>query len=396
MKQQSDFSERKRVAVLFGGRSAEHEISIITALQAIGAMDTLRYDVIPVYIEPKGKWYTGKALLDKSIYRTFQSHISALQQVTLLPDPSIGGLLPIDNGFACLEKAIPVDLYFLQFHGQQGEDGCIQGLLELADAVYTGCGVLSSAVAMNKFHCKVFLKEEGIPSLPATTVRHDEVLENGLDAVRKRIMSTPGLGVFPLFVKPNNLGSSIGISKAHDADTLNAALAKGFRYDHTLIVEPCVQNLMEINVSIMAGLASVVEIPVATDGALTYEDKYLRGNNKSQGQAQGMASLSRIIDPSDLDPKIKNRVVEYALKAYSALGCLGVSRFDFILDLDSNKLYFNELNPVPGSNAFYLWHKTSPPLLYTHLIDHLIDQALSRKAEALSLQRSLGFKALTT
>ena len=150
---------------------------------------------------------------------------------------------------------------------------------------------------------------------------------------------------------------------------------------------------MEINVSILGEHASVVEIPVATEGALTYEDKYLRGNNKSS--SSGMASLSRIIDPKDLAPEIKDQVVKYALKAYAKLDCLGVSRFDFIMDLASNTLYFNELNPVPGSNAFYLWHKTSPPVLYTHLIDSLIEQALARKITALSQQRTLGFKALS-
>lgn len=394
MKQLSNFNEKKRLAVLFGGRSAEHEISIITALQAITAIDPLRYEIIPVYVTLEGKWFTGTGLLDKSIYRQFSQKTNGLQEVTLLPDPSIQGLVPIEHGCVHLDKKIPTDLFLLQFHGQQGEDGCIQGLLELADIAYTGCGVLSSAVAMNKFHCKAFLREKGIPSLPAVTVSHEELLRDGLEVVEQKILATPGLENFPLFVKPNTLGSSIGISKVEDSVSLHAALLKGFRYDRTLIIEPCVVDLMEINVSVLGDQASVVEIPVATDGILTYEDKYMRGGKKTG--TQGMASLLRVIDPQDLNEEIKAFVMNYALNAYAALECLGVSRFDFILDKSNGQLFFNELNPLPGSNAFYLWQKSSPPLLYTHLIDVLVKQALERKASKLSVDHSFGFKSLNS
>ncbi len=209
----------------------------------------------------------------------------------------------------------------------------------------------------------------------------------------------PGLQHFPLFVKPCHLGSSIGISIANDLPSLNAALAKVFRYDDEAIIEPCVTKLLEINVAVMDGeppLASVVEIPIASEQALTYEDKYLRNNSKVSGGSQGMAGLTRLIDPKDLDPAIKQKVTDYALKAFQLLGCSGVGRFDFIFDLSSNQLYFNELNPIPGSLSYYLWEKSQPPLLYTELIHRLIANAQCRKAQRLALQRDLGFKALLT
>lgn len=387
----------KTVAVLFGGRSAEHEISIITALQAISAMDTLRYRVIPVYIDMKGKWYTGDILLDKAFYKGLPGTASKAQQVTLLPDPSIKGLIPISSkGTLSIKDVIPIDVYFLAFHGQYGEDGSVQGLLEMANAAYTGCNVMASAVAMNKYQCKSFLKAHDIPVLPSTIVKRHDVIQD-LKQVQKEILAHPGLEKFPLFIKPCRLGSSIGISIAHDIPTLNAALANVFRYDDEAIVEPCVTKLLEINVAVLDGsppMASVVEIPVASGEVLTYEDKYLRGGSKTSNASQGMASLTRIIDPKNLDPVLKKSVVDHALKAFNLLGCSGVGRFDFIVDLEKNQLYFNELNPIPGSLSFYLWEKCSPPLFYTEVINRLIMQAQQRKAQKLAIQSDMGFKAL--
>jgi D-alanine-D-alanine ligase len=386
---------RKKVAVMFGGRSAEHEISIITALQAISAMDTLCYEIIPLYINPSGKWYTGNALLEKSFYRSMPDNLGTVQQVTLLPDPTIRGLIPISpKGVMQLDKAIPVDVYFLTFHGQYGEDGCIQGLLELADVVYASCHVLSSALAMNKYLCKAVLEKHGISVLPATMISRKAAISN-LAEVQRQILETPGLDQFPLFVKPSHLGSSIGISIAHDKETLSAALAKVFRYDDEAIIEPCITQLMEINVSVLDGdppQASVVEVPIASEQALTYEDKYMR-NGKTSG-TQGMASLTRLIDPQDLDPAIKQKVRQDALKAFQILGCSGVGRFDFIFDLSNGKLYFNELNPIPGSLSFYLWEKSHPPILYTEIIHRLISKAQEHKSCRLALQKGMGFKAL--
>lgn len=394
----SAVKSKETLAVLFGGRSAEHEISVITALQAINALDRLRYEVVPVYIAPDGRWYTGDPLLDKGFYRRFSRGQREVTRVTLLPDPTVRGLVPVDDkGRFQLADVIPIDVYFLAFHGQYGEDGCIQGLLELANAAYTGCDVTASAVAMDKYQCKAFLKAHGIPVLPSALIPKEEAAR-GLSDVYKRIHATPGLQEFPLFVKPCHLGSSIGVSVARDEVTLGVGLAKAFRYDDRALVEPCVTQLLEINVAVLGGqplTASVVEIPMASKQVLTYEDKYLRGGDKSGGRrAEGMASLTRIIDPKDLDVSVKSKVIDYALEAFRLLDCAGVGRFDFMMDTSSGALYFNELNPIPGSLAYYLWEKSTPQLLYTEVLQRMVQEAVRRRAEKRFLQRDTGFRAL--
>lgn len=388
-------NQRINLGIMFGGRSAEHEISILTALQAITALDTTRYNVVPIYIDTKGSWYTGELLLNKKVYRDFEKAKEYLQEVILLPKPGQEGLCCISpEGQILTEKRVPIDVYFLTFHGQYGEDGCMQGLLELADVVYTGSNVGASSLAMHKYRCKMYLKAHDIPTLPALVVSKHEVQQNFLTII-DQILATDGLQAFPLFVKPCNLGSSIGISAVQNRQELQNALAKVFMYDEEALIEPCVVDLMEINVSVLEGsppIASVVEIPVATGQVLTYEDKYLRGGKKTS--SSGMSSLSRVIDPEHLDASLKDEITQYALKAFKLIGSCGVSRFDFIFDKKTAKIYFNEVNSIPGSLSFYLWEKSRPMQLYTHLIDRLVERAIQRKAAHLSLKKNLGFKAL--
>ena len=406
---------RKNVAVLFGGRSVEHEISVITGIEVLNAIDVSRYNPIPVYVDIRGRWFTGQELLDKSMYRNLPQALDALKEVTLLPRPGTGGLTVLPGkskgAFGLFagskEEVLPIDVFMPIFHGQYGEDGCIQGLFELADVVYTGCNVLASAVAMNKYICKAVVLQHGVPVLPSIVI-HKNDAQRDLSAVRKKILNTAGLSQFPLFLKPVNLGSSIGVGKAADEASLTAALAKVFEFDTECIVEPCITNMMEINVSVLENgsdaAASVVEVPVASKETLTYEDKYMRGGKGSKGskgkgggpqRVQGMAGLTRVIDPEDLDLTLKQKVREYALSVYRTLGCAGSGRFDFILNLDDGQVYFNELNPLPGSMAHYLWAKSSPSVLYTELLQRLIEGAIGRKELSAGLQRNLGFRALT-
>lgn len=382
--------EKLQVAFLFGGKSAEHEISIITALQALEAVDSLLYNAFPVYIHPNGKWYTGDCLLDKQFYKEMNKRLGEAEEVFLLTDPSKKGLVSHD-----LKRLFPVDVCFLAFHGQYGEDGCIQGLLELADVPYTSSGVLASATAMNKHYCKTLAQQYGIPVLPGALVTRQELQQN-CEKTIARILASPGLEKFPLFVKPCNLGSSIGIGIATDSPSLTSAIAKSLIYDQAALIEPCVTDLLEINVAVIDGQpprASVVEIPVATGEALTYEDKYLRPGSK-HGTSEGMASLTRLIDPADLPQEIKKQVQEYALRIFQGLGCSGVCRLDYLFDKKTEKLYFNELNSIPGSLSFYLWEKSSPPLFYPAIIESLIQNAIRKKANKLSVQQTIGFIAL--
>ena len=378
---------KERIAVLYGGRSVEHEISIITALQAIEALDSSKYEIIPVYLALNGRWYTGDSLLHRNFYRSIQ--YAKIEEITLLPNPNIGGFTKLSN-----QKTIPVDACLLAFHGQYGEDGCLQGLLEIADLPYTGSDVAASAIAMNKYQTKMILQSQGIPVLPCVTATKEEAIKD-LSKLTKKILRELS---FPLFVKPNHLGSSIGISSAADVASLHAALAKVFLYDEVAIIEPQVTNLMEINVAVLDGdppVASVVEIPVASEDALSYEDKYLRGGSKSSGGSmEGMAALTRVIDPKDLDPALKQKLRDISIEIFRLIGCSGVCRLDFLFDQKVEEFYFNELNPIPGSMAFYLWDKSDPFLLYTEVLDLMLKRAKEIKARKRSLKRDLGFSAL--
>jgi D-alanine-D-alanine ligase len=388
--------KKKNLAVLFGGRSVEHEISVITALQLINVIDVTQYDIIPVYIAQTGRWYVGDELLDKNFYRRLPNSVKSAQEVALLPIAGSKGLTYLNSR---RNEILPIDIYFLAFHGTFGEDGCIQGMLEMADATYTGCGVLPAALGMNKYQCKTMLKAHGIPVLPAAQIDRRDA-QKSLAAVREQIFATPGLEQLPLFVKPCNLGSSIGIGVAKDERTLNACLVNTFRYDSHAIVEPCVKEIVEVNVSVLEDdeiTASVIEMPVSLSGVLTFEEKYMRddGSKKTGGnESQGMASLSRVIDPQDLDPELKRSALEYAKTAFKVLGCSGVSRIDFIIDASCDKLYFNEINTLPGSLSFYLWVKSNPPLVYTELLNRIIRQAEKRQVTKLALKRQEGMRAL--
>ena len=393
---------KKTLAVLFGGRSVEHEISVITALQAISIIDGEKFTVIPVYIAPDGRWFTGEILLERKTYQRVPQILDECTEVTLLPKPGSSALLIVSSATkglgTCGEKRqIPIDVFVPIFHGQYGEDGCIQGLFEMADVAYTGCPPTASVMAMNKYLCKLALKSHGIPVLPAIQILRRDALKDLSGAVKEALKFNP----LPLFIKPCNLGSSIGVSRVLEEREIAPALAQVFKYDDAAIIEPCVTNLLEINVSVRdtpnGYESSVVEVPISQSGVLSYEEKYLRDGGKKTGDggaSQGMASLTRIIDPPDLDPAIKARVNSLAESIFKLLGCSGDGRFDFMMDGDSGELYFNELNPTPGSLAFYLWAKSTPQVLFPEIITTMVECALIRKGEKDSLDRNIGLKAL--
>lgn len=376
----------EKLAVLFGGRSPEHEISIITALQAIQALDPKRYSIVPIYLGLNGKWYTGSPLFDRSFYKKLT--YSELDEVTLLPDPSIGGFTYLKE-----RKTLPIDLCLLAFHGQYGEDGCVQGLLELADLPYTGSGVFSAAATMSKTHAKALLKAHGCSVLPSIMAKKRDAIHS-IAKVREEIKSSLP---YPLFVKPNHQGSSIGISKVINDQTLDAALARVFLYDECAIIEPLMSHFIELNIAVLDGetpIASLVEMPIASQEALSYEDKYLRKGSKTSNSSQGMAGLTRVIDPVDVPTEIKQKLKEKALEAFKILECSGVCRFDFMFDLEKGELIFNEVNSIPGSFSFYLWDKGESPLLYTELLNRIIERCKQLKRTKRSLKRDFGFHAL--
>lgn len=394
--------DKKNVAVFFGGRSCEHEISIITGLQLIEYLDTNKFNIIPVYIARDGRWYSGQELLNRAIYKDFENKKKVLNEVTLYPYLGQKGLTVTKKACFFGEKIIPVDIYFPAFHGEFGEDGCIQGLFELAGVPYVGSGVLPSAIAMSKNTAKTVVSQYGIPVLPSVTINKELVEKEGIEATKKEIFANNTLK-YPVFIKPNNLGSSIGVSKATNDEELLIALTKVFKRDKEALIEPYMDNMFEINISVLdttEGLrTSVVEIPVTDGSFLSYEDKYLReGKGKKKGgtpkRSEGMASLTRSINPVDLDEKIKNTVSEYAKIAYKAIKASGVGRIDFMYDKNSGTIYLNEFNLIPGSLSFYLWEKSDPVLLYTEELTKMIDRAFEVYSIKQELDRDTGFKAL--
>ena len=394
--------DKKNVAVFFGGRSCEHEISIITGLQLIEYLDTNKFNIIPVYIARDGRWYSGQELLNRAIYKDFENKKKVLNEVTLYPYLGQKGLTVTKKACFFGEKIIPVDIYFPAFHGEFGEDGCIQGLFELAGVPYVGSGVLPSAIAMSKNTAKTVVSQYGIPVLPSVTINKELVEKEGIEATKKEIFANNTLK-YPVFIKPNNLGSSIGVSKATNDEELLIALTKVFKRDKEALIEPYMDNMFEINISVLdttEGLrTSVVEIPVTDGSFLSYEDKYMReGKGKKKGgtpkRSEGMASLTRSINPVDLDEKIKNTVSEYAKIAYKAIKASGVGRIDFMYDKNSGTIYLNEFNLIPGSLSFYLWEKSDPVLLYTEELTKMIDRTFEVYSIKQELDRDTGFKAL--
>ncbi len=363
-----------RVGVIYGSRSVEHEVSIITGMQVMSALDAERYEVVPLYITKEGEWLTGDPLRRLETYQSLAEARRSLTRAFVIPMPGDGGLQVPERGRLLSFGSSPriaIDVAFPCMHGTFGEDGTLQGLLELADVPYVGSGVLASALGMDKIAMKAVFRAECLPILDCAVVRRDEWLSTP-DQVLDRISRNVG---FPAFVKPANLGSSIGISQAVDSDTLKNALDVATAYDQRVLVEKALEGAVDINCSVIGQdddvRTSVCEQPVTWESFLSYEDKYIRG-----GKSQGMKGLSRRI-PAPISPDLTQRIQELARTAFRAIGAAGVARIDFLLTPDE-KIYVNEINTIPGSLAFYLWEASDLP--FGQLVDRLIDLALARHA----------------
>ena len=364
--------QRLRVGVLFGSRSVEHDVSIVTAVQAMAAMDRAKYEVIPIYVTKEGRWLTGEALAHLDTYRDPQGLKPALRAY-LSPEPQDGVLVqPRSWGQRLLRQVqeLRLDVAFPCMHGTHGEDGTLQGLLELANVPYVGTGVVGSAVGMDKIMMKAAFAAAGLPLLPYRWFRRSQ-WECGPEAMLAEIKRNLA---YPLFVKPANLGSSIGISQARNRDELEAALAIAAQYDRRLLVEQALEGAIEINCSVLGNddpQPSVCEQPVPWAEFLSYEDKYLRGG----GKAAGMASIDRRI-PAPIPDELAQRIQAAAVTAFRATDCAGVARVDLLVDEANGAFYVNEINTIPGSLSFYLWEASG--LSYPELIDRLIALALER------------------
>ena len=384
------------VGVAFGGVAPEHEVSVISALQAAAALDREQYRPVPIYIAKDGRWYTGEALLDLERYAELDEVLAEAVPVCVAPG-QLGTLRlieePKESTLEHLRSGPPrrwaVDVMLLGFHGGAGEDGSVQGLCETFNVPYTGSGVFGSAIGMDKVRSKLLCRQHDIPTVDFVAFHESDWgyrEEESLDRCEAK------LG-YPVIVKPVHQGSSIGITRADDRATLDAAIEEAFRYDAEVIVERAVTELREINCSILGdahdATPSVLEEPVASedDEVLTFQDKYLRddeGGDKSGGaktrdaSAEGMASLDRIV-PAELSDARTERIQDLAVRIFQLFDCAGVARIDFMIDEATDELFFNEINTIPGSFSFYLWEPSGVP--FDELVERMIDIARRRHRE---------------
>mgnify|MGYP001586354685 CR=1 FL=1 len=360
-------TRKLRVAVLFGGRSGEHDVSLMSARSVLAVLDPEKYEVTQVGITLDGEWLNGENTLDAFS----QGNVEKLNRVVLPGEPSHSALyiLRQTDSNEVMEKLADVDVFFPVLHGPFGEDGTIQGLLELADVAYVGAGVAGSSVGMDKGIFKDVMRANGIPIVGSLLVLRSEV-EKDINAV---IEQAEKLGAYPLFAKPANLGSSVGISKCNSRSDLGEGLMEAARYDRRLVVERGVGNVREIEVSVLGNedpQTSVCGEVLPSREFYSYESKYLDGT-------------SGLIIPAPLPADVSDQIREYAMRAYKAIDCAGMARADFFFDNNTNKIYLNELNTLPGFTSISMYPKLwqASGLTYAQLVDRLIELALERKAQ---------------
>ncbi len=366
---------KTKIGVFFGGRSTEHEISVISANQAMAAINADKYDVVPVYIAKDGHWYTGDALRDVSNYKKgIQALLKDCTEVYMRPVYGDYNLYPAQRrGFfdkgkpvATLDVAIPV------LHGSNVEDGIFEGVLETIGIPYAGCNTLSSANGMDKITMKMILAADGIPVVDYVWFT-DKQWGRKKEALTDEIENKLG---YPVIVKPANLGSSIGIGSAHNREELEARIDDAARYSARIIVEHMIKNLQEINCSVLGDQddyeTSVLEEPIKSGDFLDYNMKYMGGGKNDRGM---QASKKRI--PAELPESETKRIQYLAGETFRVLGCHGVSRVDVMVDGDTREIYVNEINTIPGSLSFYLWEAAG--VKFDELMDRLVRLALKRK-----------------
>lgn len=353
----------------------EHEISVISAQQAMSAFDKNAYAITPIYITKTGKWYTGDALLNVDNYKNTDQLLAQCTEIYLSPSFGDFNLYPVKTGLFGKKDLGKIDIAFPVIHGTNGEDGTLQGLLELKGIPFVGCNTLASAVGMDKIMMKMVLKESGLPVVDYTwfTDRAWHADQAGITEKVKQIG-------FPVIVKPANLGSSVGVSKAADEKQLIEAVELAGSFATRILVERMVQNLKEINCSVMGNAneqqASVCEEPLGAGDILSYKDKYV--NNAKGGGSKGMTSTKRQI-PANIPAEMSAQIQHLAKETFRVLDCSGVSRIDFLVDNQTGEVFVNEINTIPGSLSFYLWEATDKK--FDRLLKDLVDNAMKRQRE---------------
>ena len=372
------------IGVIFGGRSVENEISVLTAIQAMEAIDTEKYDITPIYISKQGTWYTGEALRQSANYKNLDKLYATCEQVYLRPIYGDQKLYRTRKPLFGSDVVATLDVILPALHGTNCEDGSFQGTIEMTGIPYAGCNVLASANGMDKITMKMVLAECGIPVIDYAWFCDKE----WFDRQQQVIERIEGKLQYPLIVKPADSGSSVGIEAVHNREELVQAVENAISFSKRIIVEKLVEQLKEINCSVLGNYyeceASVCEAPIRSGEILSYADKYLGGGAKGGAkggvkESRGMHSTVREI-PAQLPQAQTDFIRTTAVETFKALNCDGVARIDFMIDQSTEKIYVNEINTIPGSLSFYLWEATE--VSFQQLIERLIAIAFERKRDS--------------
>lgn len=359
--------QKLKLGVIFGGRSGEHEISLLSARSILSVIDTEKYEVIQIGITHDGEWLVGEDILEKL---SAEDQIESLMSATILPDPGRHGIFVIhsSNQEEILEQISRLDVVFPVLHGTYGEDGTIQGLLELAEIAYVGAGVLGSSVGMDKGVFRDIMRANDIPQVDTLIISRKEI-ENSLDEVIER---AEGLSDYPLFTKPANLGSSVGITKCMNRSDLMEGLLEATRYDRRLLVEKGI-NAREIEVSVLGNDDPTASVPgevIPSADFYSYEAKYIDDR-------------SELLIPAPLPFEVSQQIRNLAVRAYRAVDCAGMARVDFLVDRDSGEIFLNEINTIPGFTKISMYPKLweASGLSYKELVSRLLELALERRSD---------------
>ena len=357
-----------KLGVIFGGPSVEHEVSIISAIQAIEAFDEEKYEIVPIYIDKERNWYTGHMLVDIENYKSFDDLKKFAKRVVLVKK---------DSGFFLQSLGLfkrdvqELDCVFPIVHGANVEDGTLAGYLETVGIPFVGPHVLGAALGQDKVVMKQVFKEENLPIVDYVWFYDTEYLKDQETYAKK----VEKLG-YPVIVKPATLGSSVGITVVKDSNKLDEAIMDAINYDTKIVIEKMVDNLVEVNCSVLGNYeyqeASVIEEVMSSDDFLTYKDKYL-GNAKKTGASKGMASTSRKI-PAELTKEMTEKIQNLSKEVFRVLNLSGICRIDFLIDKKNDKVYVNEPNTIPGSLSFYLWEPSGKK--YSELLDDAVTIAI--------------------
>lgn len=382
-----------KVGVFFGGKSVEHEISVITMSQAISSLNPDKYEIVPIYISKQGVMYTGEDLLDLYSFKDMDVLLKRCYKVCVVNDGKGVKVMRCPAPFIGRRVLNTIDVAFPIVHGTNVEDGTMAGFLNLLDIPYVGPDIMASSIGMDKILMKKVLKESGLPVVDYVSFFSMEYIKDE-EKIQKEIKEKLR---FPVIVKPGNLGSSVGIKKANNESELVEAIEFAMEFSDRIIVENAVENLKEINCSVIGNIVdsetSVCEEPFFSDEILSYADKYMGGSKSNKGVGikggakgiagakaggKGMAVSDKKL-PADISDEKRDEIQKLTKETFKVLGCSGVARVDFLMDKKTENVYVNEINTIPGALSYYLWEATGKS--FEKELDELIDIALKRHRE---------------